>query len=97
MLPCAGQKTEVVSMIKNVLSAEEIRSALSIRDLTDAQAGPHAMQILLRDVVEALRRAWGCAVLVHRENPIVSRWRRTTTGSTTLPRGRRGTPATRGT
>jgi phenylalanyl-tRNA synthetase alpha chain len=59
-------------MTKNVLSAEEIRSALSIRDLTDAEAGPHAMQVLLRDVVEALRLAWGCAVLVHRESPIVS-------------------------
>jgi hypothetical protein len=69
---CAGQKTEVVSMTKSVLSAEEIRSALSIRDLTGAEAGPHAMQVLLRDVVEALRRAWGCAVLVHRESPIVS-------------------------
>jgi phenylalanyl-tRNA synthetase alpha chain len=59
-------------MTRNVLRAEEIRSALSIRDLTDAQAGPHAMQVLLRDVVEALRRAWSCAVLVNRESPIVS-------------------------
>jgi phenylalanyl-tRNA synthetase alpha chain len=59
-------------MHKNVLNAEEIRSALSMRDLTDEGAGPHAMQLLLRDVVEALRRAWECEVLVHRESPIVS-------------------------
>jgi phenylalanyl-tRNA synthetase alpha chain len=59
-------------MTENVLSAGEIRSALSLRDLTDAQAGPHAMQVLLHDVVEELRRAWGSAVLVHRENPVVS-------------------------
>ena len=59
-------------MTKNVLRVEEIRSALSIRDLTDAQAGPHAMQLLLRDVVERLRRDWRCAVLVRRESPIVS-------------------------
>ena len=70
--PCAGRKTEVVCMTKNVLRAEEIRSALSIRDLTEAQAGPHAMQLLLRDVVERLRRDWRCAVLVRRESPIVS-------------------------
>jgi phenylalanyl-tRNA synthetase alpha chain len=59
-------------MTENVLSAEEIRSALSIRDLTDAESGPHAMQVLLGDVIEVLRRAWGSAVLVHRESPIVS-------------------------
>jgi len=59
-------------MTENVMSAEEIRSALSIRDLTDAEAGPHAMQLLLGDVIEALRRTWGADVLVHRESPIVS-------------------------
>jgi phenylalanyl-tRNA synthetase alpha chain len=83
-------------MTKNVLSAEEIRSALSIRDLTDAQAGPHAMQLLLRDVVEGLRRAWCCAVLVRRESPIVS----VEENYDQLhypPRGPRGMPATRDT
>jgi hypothetical protein len=30
------------------------------------------MQLLLRDVVEGLGRAWRCAVLVRRESPIVS-------------------------
>jgi phenylalanyl-tRNA synthetase alpha chain len=62
----------VVCITKDVLRAEEIWSALSIRDLTDAQAGPHAMQLLLRDVVERLRRDWRCAVLVRRGSPIVS-------------------------
>jgi phenylalanyl-tRNA synthetase alpha chain len=30
------------------------------------------MQLLLRDVVEGLRRAWRCAMAVRRESPIVS-------------------------
>jgi phenylalanyl-tRNA synthetase alpha chain len=59
-------------MSERVLSAREIRASLAIRDLTDEESGPHAMQLLLREVVEALRYAWGCAVLVHRESPIVS-------------------------
>jgi phenylalanyl-tRNA synthetase alpha chain len=83
-------------MHKNVLNAEEIRSALSMRDLTDEGAGPHAMQLLLRDVVEALRRAWECEVLVHRESPIVS----VDQNYDRLhypPRGLRATPATRDT
>jgi phenylalanyl-tRNA synthetase alpha chain len=54
-----------------LMSAEDVRRSLSVRDLTDEAQGPHAMQILLCDI-EALREAWGCEVLVHRESPIVS-------------------------
>ncbi|HEY9108764.1 MAG TPA: hypothetical protein VIN58_18955, partial [Roseateles sp.] len=55
-----------------VLSAEAVRRALSIRDLTDPAAGPHAMQQLLDAALQALRQAWGCEVRVHRGSPIVS-------------------------
>src|SRR5918994_6237203 len=55
-----------------LMRAEDVRRALSARDLTDEAQGPHAMQILLREVVEALRAAWGCEVVIHRESPIVS-------------------------
>ena len=55
-----------------LMRAEDVRRSLSVHDLTDKAQGPHAMQILLRGVVEALREAWGCEVLVHRESPIVS-------------------------
>jgi phenylalanyl-tRNA synthetase alpha chain len=55
-----------------LMRAEDIRRSLSVHDQTDEAQGPHAMQILLRGVVEALRKAWGCEVLVHRESPIVS-------------------------
>jgi phenylalanyl-tRNA synthetase alpha chain len=55
-----------------LMSAEDVRRSMSVRDLTDEARGPHAMQILLREIVEALREAWGCEVLIHRESPIVS-------------------------
>src|SRR5918997_791786 len=55
-----------------LMRAEDVRRSLSVRDLTDEAQGPHAMQILLAEVVEALREAWCCEVLVHRESPIVS-------------------------
>jgi phenylalanyl-tRNA synthetase alpha chain len=55
-----------------LLDAEDVRRSLSVRDLTDEAQGLHAMQILLRAAVEALREAWDCEVLTHRESPIVS-------------------------
>jgi phenylalanyl-tRNA synthetase alpha chain len=55
-----------------LLDADDIRRSLSVRDLTDQAQGPHAMQILLGKVIEALREVWGCEVLIHREGPIVS-------------------------
>lgn len=56
----------------SILSAEELRRALSVRDLTDSAAGPHAMQQLLAAALEALRAAWGCEVRLHRQSPVVS-------------------------
>jgi phenylalanyl-tRNA synthetase alpha chain len=55
-----------------ILSADAVRRALSIRDLTDPAAGPHAMQRLIDEVLSALRLAWHCEVQVHRRSPIVS-------------------------
>jgi phenylalanyl-tRNA synthetase alpha chain len=59
-------------MFVSILSAEELRRALSVRDLTDPVSGPHALQQLIEAALEALRQAWGCAVRVHRQSPIVS-------------------------
>ncbi|HZI12262.1 MAG TPA: hypothetical protein VE153_17895 [Myxococcus sp.] len=56
----------------SILSAEELRRALSVRDLTDPAAGPHAMQQLVSAALESLRAAWGCEVRVHRQSPVVS-------------------------
>jgi phenylalanyl-tRNA synthetase alpha chain len=55
-----------------LLDADDVRRSLSVRDLTDQARGQHAMQILLNQVTESLRKAWDCEVLVHRESPIVS-------------------------
>ena len=62
----------MTSVPAKLLDADDVRRSLSIRDLTDQAQGPHAMQILLNEIVEALREAWGCEVLIHRESPIVS-------------------------
>lgn len=61
-----------VSPSVSILSADELRRALSVRDLTDPAAGPHAMQQLVSAALEALRSAWGCEVRVHRQSPVVS-------------------------
>lgn len=37
-----------------LLTAHELCAALQLRDLSDPGQGPHAMQILLDEVVEAL-------------------------------------------
>jgi phenylalanyl-tRNA synthetase alpha chain len=59
-------------MYASILSAEDVRRALSIRDLTDPAQGSHAMQRIVDACVEGLARAWGCARRVHRASPIVS-------------------------
>jgi phenylalanyl-tRNA synthetase alpha chain len=61
-----------VSPSVSILSADELRRALSVRDLTDSAAGPHAMQQLVAAVLEALRSTWGCEVRIHRQSPVVS-------------------------
>jgi phenylalanyl-tRNA synthetase alpha chain len=61
-----------VSASVSILSADELRRALSVRDLTDPAAGPHAMQRLVSSALESLRAAWGCEVRVHRQSPVVS-------------------------
>ena len=59
-------------MSASTLSAEAVRRALSIRDLTDPAKGPHAMQQLVDASVGRLVEAWGCSALVRRASPIVS-------------------------
>jgi phenylalanyl-tRNA synthetase alpha chain len=59
-------------MSTKILDAAAVRRALSIRDLTDAQQGPHAMQLLIQAAIDALRDAWKCEVTIDRQSPIVS-------------------------
>jgi phenylalanyl-tRNA synthetase alpha chain len=59
-------------MPASILSAEAVRRALSVRDLTDPAQGLHAMQQVVDACVERLAHAWRCAKLVQRASPIVS-------------------------
>jgi phenylalanyl-tRNA synthetase alpha chain len=54
------------------LSAEAVRRALCVRDLTDPESGPHAMQLLVQLLLDALRAAWHAEIWLRRASPIVS-------------------------
>jgi len=53
------------------LTPAELAHNLALRDLSDAQQGPHAMQQLLSDVVDALTMAWGIPAATIRQSPVV--------------------------
>jgi phenylalanyl-tRNA synthetase alpha chain len=55
-----------------LLDANALTRALALRDLTDPDDGPHAMQDLVRDVVAALGAAWRSKRVIHRAGPLVS-------------------------
>jgi len=59
-------------MSAQLIDASAYRRALAVRDLTDAALGPHAMQLLIRDAIDALRSRWRCPVVVNREPPLVA-------------------------
>src|SRR5919197_112285 len=50
----------------------QLASALSLRDLSDPAAGPHAMQLLLSAITSRLEVVWGVPVREYRASPIVS-------------------------
>ena len=54
------------------LSANELHTAQSIRDLSNPAHGPHAMQELLHRVTQALQQTWNCTQRILRNPPIVS-------------------------
>jgi len=59
-------------MAHRLLDSESYGRALALRDLTDAALGPHAMQLLVRDAVDALAALWRCPVVVYRAPPVVT-------------------------
>jgi phenylalanyl-tRNA synthetase alpha chain len=59
-------------MPKPILDALAYQRALSVRDLTDAALGPHAIQLVVQDCIEALRNVWQCPVVVYRAPPVVT-------------------------
>ena len=54
------------------LTPQQLDRALALRDLSDPAAGPHAMQLLVDEVVGALAAAWGRPVAVHRGPRVVA-------------------------
>ena len=58
-------------MKQTYLTTAQLRQSLNLRDLSDPADGPHAMQAIMQATLDALVKAWGCEVTVHRQNPIV--------------------------
>ncbi len=54
------------------ITPAELERALALRDLSDPDSGPHAMQLLAGAIAEALERAWGCPVRPYRAGPVVT-------------------------
>lgn len=54
------------------LPADGIRRALDLQDLTDPSQGPHAIQLLMGEIVNDLANKWSIPVIVHRAHPLVS-------------------------
>lgn len=54
------------------LTADQLHSALTLRDLSDPAQGRHAIQLLLDEVVGALLGRWGSTVRVVRTPPLVA-------------------------
>ncbi len=59
-------------MNTKLLDDEAVRRALSLRDLTDPDGGPHAMQLLLDGIESALTTRWRRPVRRHRLDPVVT-------------------------
>ncbi|WP_326494016.1 tRNA ligase subunit PheS family protein [Arthrobacter sp. MMS18-M83] len=54
------------------LSPSELNDALTIRDLSNPDGQPHAMQALLQGVIGALSSKWGVPERIVRDSPLVS-------------------------
>ena len=54
-----------------LMTAEEVRAALSVRDLTDPNHGPHAMQLLLAEIEQHVSEWAGLPVQRRRGSPVV--------------------------
>jgi phenylalanyl-tRNA synthetase alpha chain len=54
------------------ITPAELDRALALRDLSDPDRGPHAMQLLVDAITDALEAAWGCPVRTYRAGPVVT-------------------------
>jgi phenylalanyl-tRNA synthetase alpha chain len=58
--------------MQRAISAAELARDLELRDLTDAGAGPHAIQVVVADLTTALCAQWACDLRVHRGERVVT-------------------------
>src|SRR5215207_7456789 len=58
-------------MKPTILPPDAYLRAVTLRDLTDPAAGPHALQRLVDAIRDALTALWGCEARVHRAHPVV--------------------------
>jgi phenylalanyl-tRNA synthetase alpha chain len=56
----------------STITQPELARALALRDLSDPDRGPHAMQLVVDAITSALAEAWGCPVRPYRGSPIVT-------------------------
>lgn len=54
------------------LTKEQLKKDLEIRDLSDINQGEHCMQLIMNEVIDALKEYWNCPATIYRENPIVT-------------------------
>jgi len=54
------------------LTQEELRLALAVRDLTDPRQGPHAIQLIVEQIVQALAATDDLTVDVRAGGPVVT-------------------------
>lgn len=55
----------------NALGSHELARALAVRDLSDPALGPHAIQLVIDALLDALHAAWGTRVMLIRAHPLV--------------------------
>lgn len=54
------------------LTKEQLKKDLETRDLSDENQGKHCMQLIMNEVIDALKKYWNCPVTIYREDPIVT-------------------------
>ena len=54
------------------LTKEQLKQDLETRDLSDENQGKHCMQLIMNEVIDALKEYWNCPVTIYRENPVVT-------------------------
>jgi phenylalanyl-tRNA synthetase alpha chain len=57
--------------MSTALTADQLGRDLALRDLTDPDAGPHGVQLLVEAAVRALAAAWNCEVRIERGPRVV--------------------------